>query len=86
VSIGIIGGSIGTKFYYPKLADGKASCYIGISEGVLLLVGTKHYIPIGFTYLSKNIFRISFDVGPQIFHNAEEETWIGFSLKLGVSF
>jgi hypothetical protein len=85
-AIGLIGGSIGTKVYYPKLSNGKISFYSGISEGVLLLVGAKHYIPIGLTYLGKKGFRMSFDMGPQIYHGKNEENMIGLTLKLGQSF
>ena len=66
-SLGLIGASIGTKFYFPKVAEGKVSFLIGISEGILLLVGPKHYIPAGMTYLGNNGFRFSLDLGPQIY-------------------
>jgi hypothetical protein len=85
-SIGLIGGSIGAKVYYPKLSNGKVSLYTGLSEGVLLLIGYKHYIPIGLTYLGKKGFRMSFDIGPQIYYDKNEETYMGFTLKLGKSF
>lgn len=86
VSAGLIGGSIGTKFYFPKLADGKVSVLIGVSEGILLLVGTKHYIPVGMTYLGKSGFRLSVDVGPQLYHGETDQPEIGFSLRLGKAF
>lgn len=38
-ALGLIGGSIGTKVYFPRLGNGKTSVYTGISEGVLLMVG-----------------------------------------------
>lgn len=85
-SIGLIGASIGTKYYYPKISDGKVSFLIGFSEGILLLVGAKHYIPVGFTYLGNNGFRLSLDLGPQIYHDSKEELDFGFSLKLGKTF
>jgi len=85
-AIGLIGGSIGTKVYYPKLSNGKVSFYTGISEGFLLLVGPKHYIPIGLTYLGRKSFRISLDIGPQIYYDKNEENIIGLTLKLGKSF
>ncbi len=86
VAVGLVGGSVGTKVYYPKLSPGKISFYTGISEGILLLIGSKHYIPIGLTYPGKKSLRISLDVGPQIFHDTSEENQIGFSLKVGKSF
>jgi hypothetical protein len=52
----------------------------------LLLVGSIHYIPIGATYLGEKGFRISFDVGPQIYHGQNEEIQIGLALKIGKSF
>lgn len=86
VAFGLIGGSIGTKLYFPRVSDGKMSFYTGVSEGVLLLVGAKHYIPVGFTYLGKKGFRVSLDAGPQIYHDTNEEIQFGLSLKLGKSF
>jgi len=86
VAVGLIGGSVGTKVYYPRLSAGHLSLYSGISEGVLLLVGPKHYIPIGLTYLGEKSFRISLDLGPQIYHDQSEENQIGLTLKLGKSF
>jgi hypothetical protein len=85
-AIGLIGASVGTKVYFPKLSAGKISFYIGISEGVLLMVGPKHYIPIGLTYLGKKRYRISLDIGPQIYYNKNEENIIGMTLKLGKLF
>lgn len=38
-AVGLIGGSIGTKVYFPRVSNGKISLYTGISEGVLLIVG-----------------------------------------------
>ena len=85
-SLGIIGGSIGTKFYFPKVSEGKVSFLIGLSEGILLLIGTKHYVPAGITYLSNKGFRFSIDFGPQIYHDPNEEIQFGMSIKLGKSF
>lgn len=85
-ALGLIGGSIGTKVYLPRLSEGKISFYTGISEGVLLMVGAKHYIPIGLTYIGKKGFRISFDMGPQIYYDKNEENMIGLTLKIGKSF
>ena len=86
VAIGLIGGSIGTKVYFPRLSNGKTSFYTGISEGVLFTVGPKHYIPIGLTYLGNKGFRMSLDAGPQIYYDKNEENQFGISLKLGKSF
>ena len=83
-AVGLIGGSIGTKVYYPKISNGKYSFYSGFSRGTLLLVGSKNYIPIGFTYLGEKGFRISFDIGPQIYD--DNENLPGFTLKLGYSY
>ena len=85
-SIGLIGGSIGTKFYFPKLSNGKISFLIGFSEGMLILIGPKHYVPVGMTFLGKKGFRFSLDLGPQIYHDSNEEIEFGLSLKLGKSF
>lgn len=85
-SIGLIGGSIGTKIYFPKLSNGKVSFLIGFSEGMLILIGPKHYIPAGMTFLGKNGFRFSLDFGPQIYHDPKEEIQFGMSMKLGKSF
>lgn len=85
-AIGLIGASIGTKVYFPKLSNGKVSAYTGFSEGILLSVGPKHYIPIGVTYLGNKGFRISLDLGPQIYHDKNEELQLGVSLKIGKSF
>ena len=84
-SVGLIGGSIGTKFYFPKLSDGKISFLVGFSEGILLLIGAKHYVPAGMTFLGKNGVRFSLDLGPQIYHDSNEIQF-GLSLKLGKSF
>ena len=85
-SVGLLGGSIGTKLYFPKVSEGKVSFLIGISEGILLLIGSKHYIPAGMTYLGKKGFRFGLDFGPQIYHDAKEEIQFGMSLRLGKSF
>jgi hypothetical protein len=85
-AIGLIGASVGTKVYFPRLSAGKVYFYSGISEGTLLLVGPKHYIPIGLTYLGKKSFRISLDIGPQIYYDKNEENQIGLTLKFGKSF
>jgi hypothetical protein len=86
VAIGLIGGSIGVKGYFPKVANGKASFYTGFSEGILLTIGAKHYIPVGCSYLGNNGFRVSLDIGPQIYYDSGEEIQFGLSLKLGKSF
>jgi hypothetical protein len=85
-AIGLLGASIGTKVYVPRLSNGKISFYTGISEGMLLMVGSKHYIPVGLTFLGNNGFRISFDLGPQIYHDKNEENQFGLTLKMGKSF
>jgi len=84
--VGLFGGSIGTKVYFPKLSDGKISLYTGISEGILLLIGARHYIPVGFTFLSSGGFRMNLDAGPQIFYDPNEERQLGVTLKLGKAF
>jgi hypothetical protein len=86
VSAGVIGASIGTKLYFPKLAEGKISFLVGISEGLLLLVGTKHYIPAGLSFLGRNGFRCSLDAGPQIYHDSNDGIDFGLSLRIGKSF
>jgi hypothetical protein len=53
---------------------------------MLLLVGFKHYIPVGMTYLGNSGFRFSLDVGPQVYHDSKEEIQFGLSLRLGKSF
>lgn len=85
IAAGLVGGSVGTKFYFPKLSDGKFSMLVGFSEGILLMVGAKHYIPVGFTYMGKEGGRISLDVGPQIEHGSND-AYFGVSLRLGKSF
>lgn len=85
-AVGLIGGSFGTKVYYPKLSNGKFSFYSGFSRGVLLLVGYKNYIPIGLTYLGKKGFRISFDIGPSIYDEDGTVNLPGLTLKLGYSY
>jgi len=49
-------------------------------------MGSKHLIPVGATCLGEKGFRISFDVGPQIYHGQNEAIQIGLALKIGKSF
>lgn len=75
--------SIGTKLYFPKVTAGKLSYYIGLSESVYSSE-LFHYIPGGLTYLHKNGFRFSFDLGPRMNKNLGSR--IGAVLKIGRSF
>lgn len=86
VAIGMMGAAIGTKVYYPKLSPGKISFYAGITESTALLIGRRHYIPLGFSYLAKRGFRLNLDLGPQIFLDKTEENQFGLSLKIGKAF
>jgi hypothetical protein len=83
IGAGILGGSVGTKFYILKLEERRFSYYLGVSHGIVLAAGARQYFPLGFTYLSDTGFRLSLDVGPLMEHNHPENTTFGFSLRLG---
>ena len=85
VQIGIIGAALGAKFYYPGIRSGRTNLYIGVMPG-WGYGGLKTYFPIGINVITKNNFRISLDAGPRIWHDAGEENFLGFSIKVGKAF
>ncbi len=86
VQIGLIGASLGAKFYYPGIRSGRTNLYVGVLPGWGFAGGLKTYFPIGVNVMTKNNFRFSLDAGPRIWHGEGEENFLGFSLKLGKGF
>lgn len=86
VQIGLIGASLGAKFYYPGTRSGKVNFYAGALPGFGFMGGLKTYFPIGINLLTKKNFRISLDAGPRIWHDPDEKNFLGFSLKIGKGF
>lgn len=85
-AVGLIGGSVGTKVYFMKVERQKHLLYTGLSEGILLLIGGRHYIPLGYSYIWNNGFRFNVDAGPQIFHDSKDGIMPGVNLRFGKAF
>jgi hypothetical protein len=86
VQIGLVGAALGAKFYYPGNNTGRTSLYVGVMPGWGFMGGLKTYFPIGISIMTKDNERISFDAGPRIWHDDEEENFLGFSIKVGKAF
>ncbi|MEE4178787.1 MAG: hypothetical protein V2I46_14880 [Bacteroides sp.] len=84
--IGLIGASLGAKFYFPAIRSGRLNFHVGVLPGWGFMGGLKTYFPIGINVLTKNNFRFSLDAGPRIWHDDGEENFLGFSLKIGKAF
>lgn len=84
--IGILGVSIGPKFYLPSLRPEKVNFHTGVVVGWgYFAQGMYTYLPIGINRLTKSNFMLSFDLGPQYLIDGEEFL-PGFSLKVGKAF
>ncbi len=86
VQIGIIGASLGAKLYIPAIKSGRLNFSLGVLTGWGFLGGIKTYFPVGLNLLTKNNFRFSLDAGPRIWHDDNEENFLGASLKIGKGF
>lgn len=89
--IGLIGLSVGTKYYISALANQKLRFHVGVSEswGVMLLVGSnglRTYIPIGLTYLTKQNLKFSVDAGPLLWHAENNDITPCISFRVGKAF
>lgn len=86
IAIGILGLSVGPKFYFPSLRPGKVNFHTGVGMGWgYFAQGMYTYLPIGINRLTKNNFMLSFDLGPQyLFDN--EEFLPGATFKIGKAF
>jgi hypothetical protein len=89
-SIGLIGISIGPKFYIPSLNTGKVVFHTGIIVGAgFLAEGYFGYLPIGISRITKRNLMISFDIGPQtgnIYSNEDSKVAPGARFKIGKAF
>jgi hypothetical protein len=86
VQLGLIGAAIGAKLYFPAMRSGRLNFHVGVMPGWGFAGGPKTYFPIGLNYLTNNDFRFSIDAGPRIWHDEDEENFLGFSLKIGKGF
>lgn len=86
IQIGLLGASFGAKYYFSDIQNKKVNYYIGVIPGWGFPGGRKTYFPIGINLFTKNNFRFSFDAGPRIWHEENEENFMGFSLKFGKRF
>lgn len=86
VGIGLIGLSVGPKFYLPSLRPEKVNFHTGIVVGWgFFAQGMYGYLPIGINRLTKNNFMLSFDVGPQYIFE-DEQFLPGINLRIGKAF
>jgi hypothetical protein len=89
-TIGLIGVSIGPKFYLPALSSGKLTFHTGLIVGAgFFAEGTFGYLPIGISRLTKGNLLISFDIGPHTgnaFSNIDSKVSPGARLKIGKAF
>lgn len=84
--IGILGVSIGPKFYIPSLRPGKVNFHTGVVVGWgYFAQGMYTYLPIGINRLTKHNFMLSFDLGPQYLFDSEEFL-PGATFKIGKAF
>ena len=89
--LGIFGVTAGSRFYFPALVPGHLNFHIGVSEswGFMLFIGGngfRTYFPVGITILGKNNIRFSVDMGPQIWHQDNNDVTPSFSVRLGKAF
>jgi hypothetical protein len=86
VQIGLIGASLGAKFYFPAIRSGRMNFHVGVLPGWGFMGGQKIYIPIGINLITKSNIRISLDAGPRVWLGKDEEDFPGFSLRIGKAF
>ena len=91
VGLGLLGATIGAKYYFLPVASNRVSLFTGVSEsiGVVPLIGStglKTYVPLGISYLAKNNIRYGFDAGPQFWHQDNSEILLGLNFRIGYAF
>jgi len=84
--LGFLSATVGTKYYYPAMSKKHINFYIGVSEIWSPWIGLQTYIPIGMNILTKNGFRFSLDMGPNIFHEFNFDLVPLFSVSVGKAF
>ena len=82
--IGFLGASLGMKFYFPAIRNGRLSFHLGASQGYGY-GEWKAYFPVGINILSNKNFRFSLDAGPQIWYDTNDIT-PSFSVRFGKAF
>ncbi|MBE0638180.1 MAG: hypothetical protein IH598_06660 [Bacteroidales bacterium] len=82
--VGILGASLGVKFYFPAIRNGRLNFHLGASQGYGY-GEWKAYFPIGVNVLTNKNFRFSLDAGPQIWYDTNDIT-PSFSIRLGKAF
>ncbi|MBN3520957.1 hypothetical protein JYB62_13190 [Algoriphagus lutimaris] len=86
VAIGLIGLSVGPKFYLPSIRPEKVNFHTGVVVGWgFFAQGMYGYLPIGINRLTKNNFMLSFDVGPQYIFE-DEQFLPGINFRIGKAF
>ncbi len=86
VAVGVLGISIGPKFYIPSIRPNKVNFHTGLIVGSgYFAQGMYTYLPIGINRLTRNNFMLSFDLGPQYLVDGEEFL-PGMSFKIGKAF
>ena len=83
--LGLLGASVGIKYYLTAISDEKLNFYVGAKESIGF-GGFKLYAPIGINFIANNNFRFSLDAGPQLWHENNKEVLPSFSLRIGKVF
>lgn len=86
VQLGLLGAAIGAKLYFPAMRSGRLNFHVGVLPGWGFPGGPKTYFPIGINILTNNDLRFSIDAGPRIWHDEDEDNFLGFCLKIGKGF
>lgn len=86
--LGVIGASVGARYYLPSLRPGRLSLQIGLVESYgnyVFVEGFKTHIPVGVSMISKGNYRFGFEAGPAV-ENDTYDILPSFAFKFGKGF
>lgn len=87
ISVGLIGISLGPKFYFPSVHTEKVVFHTGAIVGWgWFAEGVYGYLPLGISRLTNRNFLLSFDIGPHTGNVFSPEFGLGARLKVGKAF